>query len=705
MYNAPYQGVANQLSQYGRFGDSQLVHMNPIEVQMLASLSPTGRLTTNPMTGQQEAFLPFLAPLLGSFLGSSLLTGAGAGALGGLIGTAGLSSAAAGAIGSGLATTLATGDLEQGIMSGLTGFGLGSALGNLSKAVPGVTDAATAGTQAATDAATQSAAQAITPEAINIQPLGTGMGLESQLPTSSLATAPMEQFLPMSQQLDALSQGLQAPLTPAAPAAAAPAELTAMDRLSQPFQRPGEFFSELAKPGSFLPMYVGETGRMAREQELMGRGSMANYEKEQEAERQKTLRQMGDVFNRVRSAYPGVGYAQGGQISSYAVGGSIENAIREAAMRGGYGGEYGGIPGAYNMPSAEDVQLSWRGAEYVPPPAASYSALDVGGEGYMPGVAPEFQYFREPPPPPPAAIAPPPPGSIAGGEFPPGGMFGDIDFSQIDFGNLPGYQGRDFTMPAQDFQQPPSQPPISPAVMPDFNFSDLYSGIGSFNMPDVPMQGMPDQNRILASRELQVPVGDFMMPNQDMGRDMIMPDLGRNPMIRDRMRMEDDEFNPFSMGRDDMDFRAAGGMMYAEGGMTGPEPVDQTLVEMTVAAIRGEVENADEIISRFLDMYGPEAFTELRDQVLQDIVPGAQTEGMIQGMGGGQDDMVEGMIGTQRPVAVSPGEYIIPADVVSLAGGGYSGDGAKYFDGLIEDIRMKTMGKTDQIKPYQGRAS
>ena len=42
MYNAPYQGVANNLAQYGRFGDSQLVHMNPIEVQMLASLSPTG---------------------------------------------------------------------------------------------------------------------------------------------------------------------------------------------------------------------------------------------------------------------------------------------------------------------------------------------------------------------------------------------------------------------------------------------------------------------------------------------------------------------------------------------------------------------------------------------------------------------------------------------------------------------------------------
>jgi hypothetical protein len=101
----PMQGMANQMAQHGRYGDSMLVHMNPIEVQGLASLSPTGSLTVNPVTGQPEAFLPFLAPLLGSLAGSSLLTGVGANALGGLIGAGGLSSAAAGALGSGLATS------------------------------------------------------------------------------------------------------------------------------------------------------------------------------------------------------------------------------------------------------------------------------------------------------------------------------------------------------------------------------------------------------------------------------------------------------------------------------------------------------------------------------------------------------------------------------------------------------------------------
>ena len=115
-YSPPLKGTADSLAKHGRYGDSMLVHMNPIEVQGIASLSPTGRLTTNPVTGQQEAFLPFLAPLLGGALG---LGSVGTAALGGAI------------------TALQTGDLKKGILSGITGFGLGKVfegLGNLGDA-------------------------------------------------------------------------------------------------------------------------------------------------------------------------------------------------------------------------------------------------------------------------------------------------------------------------------------------------------------------------------------------------------------------------------------------------------------------------------------------------------------------------------------------------------------------------------------------
>ena len=129
----PMQPMAEQMAQQGRYGDSMMVHMNPIEVAGIASLSPTGQLTTNPMTGQPEAFLPFLAPLLGSMFGSSVLGAAGSalgtGAIGSALTAAAGNTALASAIGSGLATTAVTGDLKEGLMSGLTGFGIGKALG------------------------------------------------------------------------------------------------------------------------------------------------------------------------------------------------------------------------------------------------------------------------------------------------------------------------------------------------------------------------------------------------------------------------------------------------------------------------------------------------------------------------------------------------------------------------------------------------
>ena len=137
------EGVAGLLAKQGRYGDSMLVHMNPIEVQGLASMSPTGSLTINPETGQPEAFLPLLVPLLGSMIGSAAMTGIGATAAvaGGAAATGGLSSAAAGAIGSGLAQWAYTGDLEQGLVSGITGFGVGSALGAMGGAGKGAVDA------------------------------------------------------------------------------------------------------------------------------------------------------------------------------------------------------------------------------------------------------------------------------------------------------------------------------------------------------------------------------------------------------------------------------------------------------------------------------------------------------------------------------------------------------------------------------------
>lgn len=124
--NHTLRDIAEHLQSKGRYGDTMLVHLNPIEVDALASLSPTGELTVNPETGLQEAFLPLLAPLLGGLAGSWAATA---------IPSLGISAALGGALGSGLASTAATGDLGKGIMSGLLSYGMGSAVDLLGSGV------------------------------------------------------------------------------------------------------------------------------------------------------------------------------------------------------------------------------------------------------------------------------------------------------------------------------------------------------------------------------------------------------------------------------------------------------------------------------------------------------------------------------------------------------------------------------------------
>jgi len=130
-YNRPYKSMADQVAGRGRYGDTTLMHVNPAEVQALANVAP---LTRNPDTGYPEAFLPFLAPILGSLGGTALATSGALGALSPLA-TSGIA-----ALGSGLATTAATGSLEEGMLAGLTGFAGGQILqganlsGNLAEA-------------------------------------------------------------------------------------------------------------------------------------------------------------------------------------------------------------------------------------------------------------------------------------------------------------------------------------------------------------------------------------------------------------------------------------------------------------------------------------------------------------------------------------------------------------------------------------------
>ncbi len=107
------------------------------------------------------------------------------------------------------------------------------------------------------------------------------------------------------------------------------------------------------------------------------------------------------------------------------------------------------------------------------------------------------------------------------------------------------------------------------------------------------------------------------------------------------------------------------------------------LIEQVSMALLGRLpeEQAEIVINRFIDEFGSEAFQMLRSQVLESVVPNSQKEGVIQGEGKGMDDQVPGMIGDQQPVAVSPGEFIVPADVVSGIGDGDTNSGVQELEG------------------------
>lgn len=131
--------LATHMADKGRFGDDMLVHMSKDEVAALQQLAENHglTLTINPDTGLPEAFslkkllgaiapiaLNFLFPGAGAAIGSALAPTASAAtqaALGGALFTGGISA-------------LATGDLKQGLLTGMMSYGMSGLSGNLKAA-------------------------------------------------------------------------------------------------------------------------------------------------------------------------------------------------------------------------------------------------------------------------------------------------------------------------------------------------------------------------------------------------------------------------------------------------------------------------------------------------------------------------------------------------------------------------------------------
>ena len=123
---------------------------------------------------------------------------------------------------------------------------------------------------------------------------------------------------------------------------------------------------------------------------------------------------------------------------------------------------------------------------------------------------------------------------------------------------------------------------------------------------------------------------------------------------------------------------------------------DRELLRNASLVVLGRLEDDGSIIQRFVELFGEEAYERLKSELMPQ---GEQNIGLIEGEGGGMDDMVDGQLGDQQKVALSPGEYIVPADVVSGLGNGSTDAGSQRLYDMMDRVRTAKYGTKEQAKP------
>ena len=642
------KNVANQ----GRYGDSMLLHVNPAEVKGLAQAMP---ITVNPQTGQPEAFLPFLAPVLGSMAGTALL-GAGT--------AAALSPALAAGIGAGLATYAQTGGSgSKALLSGLTaGFGANAA---------NTAAATTAGTTAGTEAATQAATQ--------------GLDFAGQKAASQAAnTAAQAAYQPQNT-----------------------------------FSAIGDTFAGGFDQGakSLATGLMSPSGMVAGTA-LGARGVINSQELFEEQMRQMEM----DEEQRKRDMY-----ANNPEVQLYSASGGMTQ-----FNRGG------------------DTDYSFESGRQVYAPAKTQYAINPN---FMAGFAPETMYFR------PDTINAPATTTRGGAQPTLGvdtytGTRGGYDYegSYDAEGNYtPGTaQGVQFAPqtsinPYGAYTGFAPQGLIQSAYTPNLElFAEKFAANEAFqnnkiiedesNSTDTD-SGNDDNTSIDDNSnfggynpefgmDFQIMGGydprDYATINQDI-MDYITSDTSggsagitnsglsfSDQMIFGPQRLNDGGvtnvevdklpkglqtmYNSGPKGKEGVEKIAAKTDKFDNGGMTNVDP----LIQEVTMFILGESDN-QQVVNQFVDKYGVEAFTQLREKILQSVVPNAQTSGLIEGVGnGGMDDDIMGTIGNKERIAVSQDEFIVPADVVSMLGDGSSDAGSKELYDMMDRVRQKKTGTTKQ---------
>jgi len=682
----PMAPMAQALEQYGRYGDSQLVHLNPIEVEMLRSMSPTGELTTNPVTGQPEAFLPVLAPLIGMAGGAMGLGALGTGLL------------------TGAATAAITGDIKRGLLAGVTG-GLASAAGGAVAEGLGSLGTETA-TQAATAGADIAAQAAQSADLANAALAEAGMApLEAAAQSATDMTTQLgTDFLGQSAQVgtDFVGQAAQS-ADSVNQAIAASADKPAWYMADSAFN---QGLPELSNNMKLLGVGYGSNTLAQMDYADEQAKLIAEEEADRKRRYDQSLRGMQTAIRTANPGYQGFGMQAGGQVPSPLLADILNRASRGEALspveqsmfEEYYAAQQAGVRSNLDLESeqaAADRAEQYAGMSGV----SAINQLGASGRLSRDDVNWFNQWSKE-----------------SGDDFSwmtdPNAdwdkFYSDTGLSSENVGRVRRAQDAiNSAMSDNVFRDIPNQDVNQMAF--DAAMSGIGKGGGGYGSNY--MMGSPAMNAA-SQRDLrggQFNVSDLIPRDYKPGFEpevSYFQDSRENVLVPSRQYRPTKQLIAPSGDRPAYETigKAEGGMLESGIGSIPTNDRVETDALALIPAILGQTPNAEEVINNFIDKYGVQRFREVRAMILDRYVaPNSQKEGMIRGQGGGMDDQVMGMIGQDQPVAVSPGEYIVPADVVSGLGDGSSDAGAQELDQMMDRVRMARGGNTTQPPPTNAK--
>ncbi|HHZ81555.1 MAG TPA: hypothetical protein EYN64_02360 [Flavobacteriales bacterium] len=118
------------------------------------------------------------------------------------------------------------------------------------------------------------------------------------------------------------------------------------------------------------------------------------------------------------------------------------------------------------------------------------------------------------------------------------------------------------------------------------------------------------------------------------------------------------------------------------------------VIEEVRMALSGEHPQGEQLLSIVAQMFGPEFI-----QQISQTFAAASGEGVSDGM----SDSIPASLGNER-IAVSEGEYIVPAREVASLGNGSSNAGGRELDRMVQEIRAAATGSPDSAPPIDPRS-